>query len=234
VDIMRTCRIEWMRPSVVVLATLSFLAGGHPCFAVTSPPLQSEQSGMDPMLHSTKKDSFYVSTYGLATRATPSDNAGSPYTADIGFGFGATAGWRREVLGLEVGLQQLDRRFRVGNERISTEYTQVPLALRIWLGDSVSFGFGPSLAMGSGTLVVANANNESDVRNISFEEAALRRFDVGFLTNAQVQILPQSSIGITLGAQYSFSLLNHASAGDFRYSDLQFIAGIRIGKLSAE
>jgi hypothetical protein len=46
-----------------------------------------------------------------------------------------------------------------------------------------------------------------------------------------VQVLPANALGVTLGAQYAFSLLNHATSGDFRYSDLQIFAGIRVGSL---
>jgi hypothetical protein len=194
-------------------------------------PLQSQAGDFDGSANRQKPDAFYVSSYALAIRATPSDNAGSPYTADTGFGFGATAGWRREVLGVELGLQQLDRRFAIGDDRISTEYFNIPLSLRVWLGDAVSFGFGPSLAIGSGTVVVASAANPNLVRNLSFNEASLKGLDIGFTMSTQVQLLPESRIGMTLGAQYSFSLLNHASAGDFRYTDLQVLAGIRIGRL---
>lgn len=174
---------------------------------------------------------LYVSGYAMAIRSTPSDNAGSPYYPETGFGFGASAGWRQDLLGLELGAQQVDRRFTVGADRISTEYLHLPLSLRVWLGDALSFGFGPTVAIGSGTVVVAAMDGKGKTRNLSFGEASLKPIDLGFTMSTQVQLLPKSKIGITLGAQYGFSLLNHASAGDFRYSDVQFMAGLRIGHL---
>jgi hypothetical protein len=231
---MEMSRVSRVFSRLLWVTIVGLLVESRGAQAAPSPVIQQSNEKDMSLFSPKKKDALYVSTYGLAIRATPSDNAGSPYAAETGFGFGVAAGWRREVMGVEIGLQQLDRRFSVGDEQISTEYTHVPISLRIWLGDFFSFGFGPSLALGSGTVVVANSNDLSQVRNISFEAASLRRLDVGFLTNALVQILPQSSIGMTLGAQYSFSLLNHASSGDFRYSDLQFLAGIRIGKLSLD
>lgn len=173
--------------------------------------------------------SLYASGFGMAIRSTPSDNAGSPYAAETGFGFGILAGWRKQILGFELGFQQLDRRFEVGGEQISTEYQQVPALMRLWLGDSFTLGFGPSFSVASGTVVVADAQGRT--RNLSFDQASLKPVELGFVMNTQVHLLSSNRMGVLLGAQYAFSLLNHATRGDFRYTDVQFFAGVRVGAL---
>lgn|GEM_PF-2622509 len=193
----------------------------------------SDLVSLEPPAHDRRllfaEGSLYASGFGMAIRSTPSDNAGSPYAPETGFGFGVLAGWRKQILGFELGFQQLDRRFGVGGEQISTEYQQVPALMRLWLGDAFTLGFGPSFSVASGTVVVADAQGRT--RNLSFDQASLKPVELGFVMNTQVHLLSSNRMGVLLGAQYAFSLLNHATRGDFRYTDVQFFAGVRVGAL---
>ena len=225
---------RFLRFSAGVIVSLALSSGAHASVAAALNPQTSEMGApsVDPSLsrgYHFAGGNLYATGIALAIQSTPSDNAGSPYESETGFGFGVGAGWRQEILGLELGYQQVDRRFAVGGDRISTEYHQVPGLIRLWLGDSLSFGFGPALSFGTGTVVVAS--KDGSIRNLSLQDAALKSVDVGFIMNTQVQLLPANALGVTLGAQYAFSLLNHATSGDFRYSDLQVYAGIRVGSL---
>jgi len=208
--------------SKILKSEITSLVVGVPAMLVASGALAFENTGGPAM-----------GIVGAASVQNPSvKTGGSKVDVDGKTAFGAGITFEvgvREGMGLEADLLYLNHKFKrseIGGvtSTVSSGYLQLPVLLR--------YRPIPYLNLGAGGYYSRITKNWSvSTSNASAGLADYKKDDFGFVAAVGTNIPVGEALSIIADLRYARSLTDSArnSGDDLKYSDFQFLAGVRFG-----
>ena len=154
--------------------------------------------------------------------------------AKPGFGFGGLL----EIplggsLGIEFGGLYLARKSEISSsvtESIAVSTVMIPATFRIWIARYVTLVGGVYYAMDQGDLSVTDSGGT--VTKLSHDAYGIGSADLGMLGGGGINIPIKPWINVLAEFRYIFGVfyVSQAPGATWSYRDLQFLAGIRLGK----
>jgi hypothetical protein len=187
--------------------------------------------------------SLKFSVFGAGNLSNLKDSAAATTvtnSAKLNFGGGAQFEIMfGQVVGLEFGGIYLGRKFSQTDSTVpitlesTYTYVQIPLQLRFWLGRFVTLGVGGYYAIPVGDIKFSALGIEG---TSTYAGAGLKTSDYGLLGSLGFNIPLGPAVGLMVEGRYAMGLqdLNVTAnpAGTVKWSDIQFLAGLRFGMMS--
>ena len=149
------------------------------------------------------------------------------------FGFGLAVLFGQPIhtgLGIETGALFIDRRFQYGDTAYNftqTQWTmQIPVIVRMSLGELFSVGAGPYVSFPIGKVQNSFTLGDSTVTPFSYDR---KNFELGLTGVVTVNIPTGQHFSAFVEARYTYGLtsLDHADNQIAKTNDLSALAGIR-------
>ena len=150
----------------------------------------------------------------------------------FGWGAGALVEFpMAPMFGIQTGALYLQRTFAVGNRTLgitrSIPTLEIPLELKLWIGDVISLSAG-----GFGALRVGRVNDEATLGTLraEFSSGQRKTWEWGLTAALGLTIPFADKTGVFAEARYNYGLTNPANASGYseKMRDVLFMAGLRL------
>ena len=148
----------------------------------------------------------------------------------LGFGGGALLEFPLSgVVGVETGAIYALRQFGSASLETRLQQVQLPVTVKLWLGNLIYLNAGAYLGMGLGEM--KSTSSDGAVSSYGFSDYTLKKTDIGVLAGLGANLQLSSSTSLRLGAQFLQSQVNASSdsAATRKFTEIQIIAGFSFG-----
>jgi hypothetical protein len=172
---------------------------------------------------------MHISIFGDGTFSAPHQTGFTTPDTKLGYGGGAQIEFGLgPMVGLEIGAVYLGRKFQVSGSAVqtTTNYAQIPVQLRYWVGRYFSLGAGGYFAQAIGDVKF------SDGSSASYASLNEKTSDYGLIGSVGLNAPLSPTASLFAEGRFAYGLDDQntpAQANPARWQDIQVLVGLRFG-----